>query len=116
MNFQLRIKYQRIFGQFFISSWSEKGHEPSRAELKNLQLELWLEPARLGLITVVASSYEKSMVFERRPNPIHYAAASLFERPQNHQPGLTQQLIYMEKAQEKRACYLAGWPASCLST
>ena len=48
------------------------------------------------------------MVFERRPNPIHYAAASLFERPQNHQPGLTQQLIYMEKAQEKRACYLAG--------
>jgi hypothetical protein len=23
----------------------------SRAELKNLQLELWLEPARLGLIT-----------------------------------------------------------------
>jgi hypothetical protein len=29
----------------------EKGHEPSRAELKIFQLELWLEPARLGLIT-----------------------------------------------------------------
>ena len=29
----------------------KKGHEPSPGELKNLQLELWLEPARLGLIT-----------------------------------------------------------------
>ena len=29
----------------------KKGHEPSRAELKKLHLELWLEPARLGLIT-----------------------------------------------------------------
>ena len=28
-----------------------KGHEPSRAELKIVQLEPWLEPARLGLIT-----------------------------------------------------------------
>ena len=28
-----------------------KGHEPSRAELKIIQLEPWLEPARLGLIT-----------------------------------------------------------------
>ena len=27
------------------------GHEPSRAELKIVQLEPWLEPARLGLIT-----------------------------------------------------------------
>ena len=102
-----------VRGQVFKSGWAISnvvGNLPphSRAELKILQLELWLEPARLGLITVVASSYEKSMVFERRPNPIHYAAASLFERPQNHQPGLTQQLIYMEKAQEKRACYLAG--------
>ena len=43
-----------IFGfssWFFISELDKKGHEPSRAELKILQLELWLEPARLGLIT-----------------------------------------------------------------
>jgi hypothetical protein len=33
------------------SELKEKGHEPSRAELKIPQLELWLEPARLGLIT-----------------------------------------------------------------
>ena len=44
-------KFQLVFGQFLISSWGEKGHEPSQAELKKLQLELWLEPARLGLIT-----------------------------------------------------------------
>ena len=30
----------------------KKTHKPSRAELKILQLELWLEPARLGLITI----------------------------------------------------------------
>ena len=33
------------------SELKQKAHEPSRAELKKLQLELWLEPARLGLIT-----------------------------------------------------------------
>ena len=38
---------------FFISELNKKGHEPSRAELKILQLELWLEPARLGLITII---------------------------------------------------------------
>ena len=35
-------------------SWEEKvtsQAEPSRAELKMVQLEPWLEPARLGLIT-----------------------------------------------------------------
>ena len=36
---------------FLISELKGKGHEPSRAKLKILQLELWLEPARLGLIT-----------------------------------------------------------------
>ena len=46
-------KFRLVFGQFLISSWSEKGHEPSRDELKILQLELWLEPARLGLITTM---------------------------------------------------------------
>jgi len=30
-----------------------KGHKPSRVELKIVQLELWLEPAWLGLITGV---------------------------------------------------------------
>ena len=34
-----------------ISELEVKGHEPSRAELKKVQLEPWLEPARLGLIT-----------------------------------------------------------------
>jgi hypothetical protein len=33
------------------SELKEKGHEPSQAKLKIPQLELWLEPARLGLIT-----------------------------------------------------------------
>ena len=28
----LNIEFQRVFGQFSISSKSEKGHEPSRAE------------------------------------------------------------------------------------
>ena len=44
--------FSSFFSQFSIPSWSEKGHEPSRAELKILQLELWLEPARLRLITI----------------------------------------------------------------
>ena len=51
MIFQLKIEFQLVSGQFSISSWSEKGHKLSWAELKILQLELWLEPARLGLIT-----------------------------------------------------------------
>ena len=55
---QLKIEFWLIFGRFsarfwpiFASELSEKGHEPSLAELKILQLEPWLEPARLGLIT-----------------------------------------------------------------
>ena len=47
----MKSKFRLVFARFFISSWMKKGHEPSRAELKILQLELWLEPARLGLIT-----------------------------------------------------------------
>ena len=31
-----------------------KGHKPSRAELKIVQLQPWLEPARLGLITTTS--------------------------------------------------------------
>ena len=51
-----KIKKMEIsarFGRFSFSSWREKGHKPSRAraELKILQLELWLKPAWLGLIT-----------------------------------------------------------------
>ena len=34
--------------------------EPSRAELKILQLEPWLEPARLGLITSINTSRFKA--------------------------------------------------------
>ena len=37
----------------FFSSWWRKGHEPSRAQLKIVQLEPWLEPARLGFITII---------------------------------------------------------------
>jgi hypothetical protein len=48
---QILARFRLVFGQFSISSWSEKGHKLSRAKLKILQLELWLEPARLGLIT-----------------------------------------------------------------
>ena len=33
------------------SELKQKGHKPSRAELKILQLKLWFKPARLGLIT-----------------------------------------------------------------
>ena len=44
-------KFWLVLGRFLISSWRGKGLKSSRAELKNLQLELWLEPARLGLIT-----------------------------------------------------------------
>ena len=31
----------------------------SRAELKILQLELWLEPARLGFITIIYTGFSK---------------------------------------------------------
>ena len=51
MKKKIKIKISARFGQFSISSWMEKGHEPSWAELKIFQLELWLEPAWLGLIT-----------------------------------------------------------------
>ena len=34
----MKIEIQLVFSQFSISSWSEKGHEPSQAELKILQL------------------------------------------------------------------------------
>ena len=49
----MRIEFRLVFSRFLSSSWSEKGHEPSRAELKILQLKLWLEPAWLGLITSI---------------------------------------------------------------
>ena len=51
-SFLEQVYYEKIQYQLkSIPSWSEKGHEPSLAELKILQLELWLESARLGLIT-----------------------------------------------------------------
>ena len=45
----VKIKISARFSQFLISSWVEKGHKLSRAEI--FQLKLWLKPARLGLIT-----------------------------------------------------------------
>ena len=58
-------KFLLVFGQFSISSWWEKGHEPSQAELKILQLELWLEPARLGLITQTKPTQTSSDFIKR---------------------------------------------------
>jgi len=54
--------FSSFFSQFSIPSWSEKGHEPSRAELKILQLELWLKPAWLGLITTIYIYLNQSQV------------------------------------------------------
>ena len=54
---------------FWFSSWNKifelnrKGHKPRRAKLKILQLELWLEPARLGLITT-----NRDTILARRPS------------------------------------------------
>ena len=41
---------------FFSLSWTQKGQEPSRAELKIIQLVLWLEPTPLGLISKLNSN------------------------------------------------------------
>jgi hypothetical protein len=45
------VKNCLFLSQFLIFELRGKGHKPSRAELKILQLELWLSPAQLGLIT-----------------------------------------------------------------
>ena len=54
-----KSKFRLVFVWFSILSWREKGHEPSRAELKILQLEFWLKPARLGLITNIQHLFIK---------------------------------------------------------
>ena len=46
--FNRELKFQLVFQSIFNPELKSKR---SRAELKILQLELWLEPARLGLIT-----------------------------------------------------------------
>ena len=54
MEKSLSVKKSLIYdfrAGFFFVELKGKSHEPSRAELKIIQLELWLEPARLGLIT-----------------------------------------------------------------
>ena len=48
---QIKIKILARFRPIFDFELKGKGHEPSLVELKILQLWLWLEPARLGLIT-----------------------------------------------------------------
>ena len=48
INHKNKIKISARFWPIFDFELNEKR---SRAEPKNLQLELWLEPARLGLIT-----------------------------------------------------------------
>ena len=56
----MRSQFRLVFGQFFILSWSEKGHEPSwKSEI--LQLEIWLEPAWLGLITSIYTDAKNSL-------------------------------------------------------
>ena len=49
---QLRIKISARFSVNF-QFRAEVKKVTSRAELKILQLELWLKPARLGLITTI---------------------------------------------------------------
>ena len=49
-----KCQFSDFRADFFFRADGEKATsraKPSRAELKILQLELWLEPARLGLIT-----------------------------------------------------------------
>ena len=55
--YSIKITYQKNltisarFRPIFDFELIGKGQEPCRAELKIPQLELWLEPVRLGLIT-----------------------------------------------------------------
>ena len=44
-------KYFDFRAAIFLIKLNEKGHKLSQAQLKILQLQLWLEPARLKLIT-----------------------------------------------------------------
>ena len=53
------------------SELKEKGHEPSRVELKISQLELWLEPARFGLITNKYVSLELIIEVSGKINLMH---------------------------------------------
>ena len=69
ISLQLIIEFWLIFSRFSARfwpilhpSWSEKGHEPSRGELKILQFDLWLEPAWLGLITTICVTYAGSLI------------------------------------------------------
>ena len=56
-------KWKKNEWQKKLSELKEKGHEPSRAKLKISQLKLWLEPARLGLITI-----EWTVIFKKFGN------------------------------------------------
>jgi hypothetical protein len=44
---------------------AEKGHEPRRAELKIIQLKLWLEPALLGLITSIVHNFPSVLIHQK---------------------------------------------------
>ena len=58
-----KSKFQLVSANFqFRAEWKKV---TSRAELKNLQLELWLEPARLGLITI-------NLALQRSNLEVHY--------------------------------------------
>ena len=82
--FKSKSNFQLVFGQFSISSWVEKGHKLSRAELKILQLKLWLKSARLGLITTIQRT---AVPFQR-----HFAVGSI-EIQIFQNPGLNNQSI-----------------------
>ena len=48
--YKSKLNFQLVSANFrFRAEWKKV---TSRAELKIIQLELWLEPARLGLITI----------------------------------------------------------------
>ena len=53
----MRIRVPARFLPFFNFELRGKGGESSRAELKILLIKLWLEPARLGLITTKHSQW-----------------------------------------------------------
>ena len=74
-----KIETKSKFGLIF--DFEQKGKrsraEPSRAKLQILQLELWLEPARLGLITII----QRTAVPFQRHCAVGSIEIQIFENP-----------------------------------
>ena len=73
--FSEQVYYKKKFGSFLVNFQfrAEVKKVTSRAELKNLQLELWLEPARLGLITSKYVLTGENMNTSSENDSPHYA-------------------------------------------